>query len=144
MLAYFWPFALVVGANVLYNVASRSVPKECDAFAVLVVTYLTASFLSCIGFFTIGGHRDISAAIRHIDWTAYALGIAMVGLEIGFIFMYRAGWKMSVACLATNAVLAAILILVGAIFFQEHISLREIFGMLVTAAGLVILLGDRA
>ena len=68
----------------------------------------------------------------------------MIGLEVGMIYMYRAGWKMSSACLAVNAVSAALLVLVGCLSFGEHLTLRQIAGMVVTMAGLAIIVGDRA
>lgn len=48
------------------------------------------------------------------------------------------------ACLAVNAVSAALLVLVGCLFFGEHLTLRQIAGMVVTMAGLAIIVGDRA
>ncbi len=39
---------------------------------------------------------------------------------------------------------AALLVLVGCLFFGEHLTLRQIAGMVVTMAGLAIIVGDRA
>ena len=54
------------------------------------------------------------------------------------------GFLVSSACLAVNAVSAALLVLVGCLFFGEHLTLRQIAGMVVTMAGLAIIVGDRA
>ena len=51
MLSYLWPMALVVAANILYNISSKSLPKDCSPFVALIVTYITAAFLSRVGFF---------------------------------------------------------------------------------------------
>lgn len=144
MFAYFWPLVLVVTANVFYNISSRSVPKACDAFMALVCTYATAFIFSLFGFLVTGGSRNFLPALKQTNWACLLLGFSMIGLEVGMIYMYRAGWKMSSACLAVNAVSAALLVLVGCLFFGEHLTLRQIAGMVVTMAGLAIIVGDRA
>lgn len=143
MFAYLWPLALVVTANVFYNVSSRSVPRDCDAFMALVCTYITAFAFSALGFFLVNGVRNFAPALKHVNWACFLLGFSMIGLEVGMIYMYRAGWKMSSACLAVNAVSAALLVLVGCLFFGEHLTLRQVAGMVLTGAGLVIMMGDR-
>lgn len=138
MFAYFWPLVLVVTANVFYNISSRSVPKACDAFMALVCTYATAFIFSLFGFLVTGGARNFLPALKQTNWACFLLGFSMIGLEVGMIYMYRAGWKMSSACLAVNAVSAALLVLVGCLFFGEHLTLRQIAGMVVTMAGLAL------
>ena len=40
MLSYIWPIALVVLANVFYQICTKSVPQKMYPFASLTVTYL--------------------------------------------------------------------------------------------------------
>ena len=35
-----WPIALIVFANVLYQICAKDVPKEMDAMASMTITYL--------------------------------------------------------------------------------------------------------
>ena len=44
----------------------------------------------------------------------------MVGLELGYILIYRAGWKVSVASLVANLALACILVLVGVLGIRRY------------------------
>ncbi|MBO4313596.1 MAG: EamA family transporter [Desulfovibrio sp.] len=144
MFAYLWPMALVICANVLYNVASKSVPGDSDPFAVLLVTYLTAGGLSLLGFYLFGAHREgLALALQKTNWTAVALGVSMVALEVGFIYIYRAGWKVSAGSLVANTGLAVALVIVGFAFYKEHISLQQILGMLLATAGVAVLIADR-
>ena len=144
MFAYLWPMALVICANVLYNVASKSVPGDSEPFAVLLVTYLTAGGLSLLGFYLFGAHRDgLALALQKTNWTAVALGVSMVALEVGFIYIYRAGWKVSAGSLVANTGLAVALVIVGFAFYKEHISLQQILGMLLATAGVAVLIADR-
>ena len=112
-------------------------PRDCDAFMALVCTYITAFAFSALGFFLVNGVRNFAPALKHVNWACFLLGFSMIGLEVGMIYMYRAGWKMS------SAVSAALLVLVGCLFFGEHLTLRQVAGMVLTGAGLVIMMGDR-
>ena len=139
MISYLWPMALVVFSNILYNIASKSVPKDCSPFLALIITYCTAMLLSVLGFFCLDSQKSFFTALTKVNWTGIGLGVAMVGLEIGFIFLYRAGWKISTASMVANTLLAVALLLVGFFWFKETISLRQVTGILVSLLGVVIL-----
>ena len=62
-------------------------------------------------------HGSISAEFGKLNWTALVLGIVIVGLEVGYIFIYRAGWQVSSASVTANICLACVLLLVGAVAF---------------------------
>ncbi|MDD4796897.1 MAG: hypothetical protein PHO66_03925 [Eubacteriales bacterium] len=139
MLRYLWPIALVVAANTLYNIAAKSTPQNVDAFASLFVTYLVAAASSLILFFAMSPSKNLVAALGKVNWTAAALGVAVVALEFGYIQIYRAGWKVSVGSLVANIALACILLLVGVLVYKEAVSPRQLIGMLVCGAGLFLI-----
>ncbi|MBQ7618457.1 MAG: EamA family transporter [Desulfovibrio sp.] len=143
MISYLWPMALVVFSNILYNVASKSLPKDCSPFAALIVTYLTAACLSFLGFLLLDKQKAILPALGKVNWTGFALGISMVGLEIGFIFVYRSGWKISSASLVANILLAVALIIVGLICYQEKINLQQFLGIMISLLGATVLMTAR-
>ena len=47
------------------------------------------------------------------NWAPFVLGFVVVGLEVGFIYAYKAGWPVSMAQIVSSAVLAVILIVVA-------------------------------
>ena len=73
------------------------------------------------------------------NWTAYLLGLSLVGLETGFIYIYRAGWKISIAQLISSCALACVLLAVGHFFYRETISLRQCLGLCFAGTGLILL-----
>lgn len=139
---FYWPLALVVFANILYNLAAKSVPRGCSPWTVLVVTYLTASFLSFVSYFIFEKDRDFLASLAHTSWIGLVLGLSMVGLEVGYIFMYRSGWKISVAALLANVLLAVILLFIGLLFYREHLSMRQLAGICLCLLGSVLILQE--
>ena len=79
---------------------------------------------------------NIFKEFSHINWAVILLGIVITGLELGFIFAYNAGWKVSTLSTVSNAFLAVSLILVGFVVYQEPIDVNKIIGILICLVGL--------
>lgn len=137
MWSMIWPIALVVGVNVFYHITTKSTPKGVNAFASLAITYGVGAVLSIVMFYLTGA-RGLAGELGKTNWTAWVLGIAVVGLEFGNICLYRAGWKISVASLVMNIALACVLLAVGLLVYHETVSLRQGLGVLVCLAGIYL------
>ena len=59
-----------------------------------------------------------------------------MGLEVGFIYAYKAGWKVSAAQMVTSSILGVILIVVGYVGYKEAINKNKIVGVIICLAGL--------
>lgn len=55
---FMWPIVLVVVANIVYQICAKSVPKNMDTMASMVITYLVGALCSAIMFFIM--NRDVS------------------------------------------------------------------------------------
>ena len=117
-----WPLLLVVLSNTFYNICTKSTPSNVSAFGTLMITYITAAILTGIIFIFLVKPENAIMELSKVNWTSIVLGIAIVGLELGYIFMYRVGWKVSSGALVANICLAIALIFVGAILYGENIS----------------------
>lgn len=133
-----WPILIVVAANTIYHISAKSTSADINAFASLSITYLIAMICSIIMHF-ITGEKNLFRELSKANWTAYALGIAIVGLEFGFLCIYRAGWKISVANLIVAVTLSCVLLIVGILLYKETLSLRQLLGVGICAAGLVMI-----
>lgn len=134
-----WPMLLVVFANSVYNICAKSTPENANAFGCLTATYLTAALLSAVFFLLTTHGRNIAAELAKINWASLVLGTAVVCLEFGYVYLYRAGWKISVGTLVANISLACVLLFIGLLLYKEAISLRQIAGMMVCVIGLVLI-----
>lgn len=139
MLELIWPILLVVGANSFYNICAKSMPNDINAFASLGITYLTATILCIIMFFSLGSPPKLTTELAKANWTSIILGISIVALEFGYVCIYRAGWKIGVASLVANIMLACVLLIIGLLLYKEAISLRQITGMIVCGVGLFLI-----
>lgn len=138
MLQYIWPIVVVVAANTFYNICAKSVPENVNSFAALTVVYAIAAVVSLALFFVTGEQKNFITEVMKLNWASVVLGIAIVALEFGYIAIYRAGWKITTASLVANISLAVVLLIVGVLVYKEQITLKQIIGVIVCAAGLVL------
>lgn len=74
-------------------------------------------------------------------WTPFVLGLAIVGLEAGYVFLYRAGWKVSSGALTANICLAVALLIIGYLLYKETITIKQLAGVVVCGVGLFLING---
>ena len=129
---------IVVGANTVYNITTKSTPENVNSFASLAITYFIAALCSLFMFFVTATDKNIIHELTKVNWTAFALSVAIVALEFGYICIYRAGWKVNTASLVANISLACVLLLVGFVLYKETLSLRQMIGIVICAAGLIL------
>ena len=135
----YWPIALIVLSNVFYHLCSKSTPQSISPFASLTVTYLVAAAASAGMFFTLDRGASLMREYQKLNWSSFVLGLAIVGLEVGTIYMYKAGWEISVGQLIYSSILAIILIFVGALLYGEAITGTKVAGILVCMVGLYLI-----
>ena len=105
-----WPVLLVVGSNCCYHICAKSTPERVNAFGALTVTYLIGAAVSAAIFLWSVRPANALSELRNVNWTSFVLGLAIVGLEAGNVFLYRAGWKISAGSVTTNITLAVALL----------------------------------
>ena len=62
--------------------------------------------------------------------------MVVVGLEVGYIFAFRAGWQVNSAQLVQGAVLAVILLFAGLLLYGEKITWTKVMGVAICLVGL--------
>ena len=128
--------ALVIVSNVAYQVCAKSVPDGMNAFASLTVTYLVGAAVSLILFFVLEKDADLFREYRKMNWAPIVLGLVIVGLEVGWIFAYKAGWPVSTGFIVQSAFLAAALLMVGYFLYHEALTWNKLVGVLICLVGL--------
>lgn len=136
MFNYLWPLVLVVLSNTFYQVCAKSVPGGINPLASLTVSYSVGAIVSLVLYFALNKNANLIEEYKHLNWAPFVLGIAIVGLEVGYIYAYKVGWPVSIAQIVQAAMLAVILIFVGFFFYKEAITLNKIVGIVVCLIGL--------
>lgn len=134
-----WPIALIVLANVFYNICSKETPAAIDPFAALTVTYAVGAAVSAVMYFALHRGGDLLREYRNLNWSSLVLGLAVVGLEAGSIYMYKAGWNVSSGQLVYSILLSLCLVLIGAVVYREPIGASKIAGIGVCLFGLFLI-----
>ena len=141
MYVKFVPIIMVVLSSLRYHISQKSTPSGLNPIVALIVTYVMASVVSIVSYFIFVPKSNLGTlaeAIGTANWASILLGFAVVGLELGFLLAYRAGWNISSAGLLSNTLVALMLIPVGLLFFKETISINSIVGVAVCIFGLVL------
>lgn len=133
---YIWPIALIVFSNVVYQICAKSVPKDMNTMASMVITYLVGAVCSAIMFFALFRNQNLITEFKKINYATIMLGVSVVGLEVGFIYAYKAGWAVSTASTVQSVFLAVALIVVGAVLYHEVITPSKIIGVVLCMAGI--------
>lgn len=140
MVAYIWPIALVVFANVMYQICAKSMPVAINPLAALTVTYAMAAFCSCGLYFALNrGSANLLAEYSKLNWVPFVFGLVLVGLEVGFIYAYKAGWQVNTAATVQSAFLAVALIIVGFLIYHEPMTWNKLVGVGICIVGLVFI-----
>lgn len=133
---FIWPIALVVVANIVYQICAKSVPKNMDTMASMVITYLVGALCSAIMFFIMNRDASLLHEFSKSNSAPVWLGISVVGLEVGFIYAYKIGWAVSTASIVQSTFLSLALLVVGAVLYNEAITLNKIIGISICLVGL--------
>jgi drug/metabolite transporter (DMT)-like permease len=139
MLSYVWPLALVVLSNVMYQVCTKSVPEGMNPFASLTITYLVGAAASAVFYMITNPGGKLFKEIGKINWAPFVLGLVIVGLEVGFIYAYRAGWQVSTGFIVQSAFLASALLLVGFFIYHESLTWNKLVGVVICLVGLIFI-----
>lgn len=138
MFSTWWPLLLVVASSVGYQVGLKEVSGIGDPMASLMVTYLAASVVSfVIYFFQSLGKESFLRGVLSVNVSAMELGLAIVGIEVGTLFMYRAGWAVNVAFVVANSLIVAALMLTGFLLYKEKLTLRQLIGVGISLVGIL-------
>ncbi|WP_052360350.1 EamA family transporter [Solidesulfovibrio alcoholivorans] len=135
---YYMSIAIVVLSNLFYHVFQKSIPQQFNPFISLVITYITAIVFSLILFPFYNTNITLAEHFRLSLWPSVALGFAIVGLEIGFLLAYRAGWDISIAAVFSNISVAIFLLPVGLLIYKENFTKTNFVGVILCIIGLVL------
>jgi drug/metabolite transporter (DMT)-like permease len=129
---------LIVASNVLYHVSQKSIPAGAHPLLSVAVTYAAALLVTLLLWpFSPGGAPKLSG-ISRLNWATLGVAVSAVGIEIGFLLAYRAGWNINIGSLFVSVTVALLLIPTGALLFGEHLSAAKVLGIVLCLAGLAL------
>ena len=140
--SFYGPFVLTVGGMLFYHLSQKSIPHEINPFIATIIAYLAGIVVCALFAFTYPAEKSLVGSIKHVNWAVLCLGAAAALIEVGFMLVYRVGWRISLAAVATNVTATVMLIPLGVLIFKEQLSLRNAVGVVFCLAGLILVVRE--
>ena len=135
---FYFPLALAVGGNLLYHLSQKSMPKAVNPLFVITIAYVVGIIACLLYSLAYPNDKSFMDTLRESNWAVYAMGVGAVVIEVGFLLAYRAGWNISTAAVACSTAVTLVLIPIGVLVFKEHLSVRNVVGLLLCMLGLIL------
>lgn len=133
---YLAALMLAVAGSIIYHLSIKQVPAGVNPFLALAISYGLA-MLVCLAALPLAvGSRSLSA----MDWSTAGVALGILGIELGFLLAYRAGWSMGVAGLSSTVLSTLLLLPLGYWLFRETLSLPRLAGAGLSLTGLWLML----
>jgi hypothetical protein len=139
MFIFWFSVVLVIGANVAYHVCQKVIPVGANPFVSLFVTFMTAAAATLIVIPFGLGDSSLLAEFRKLNWASAAIGLTIVGVDLGYLLVYRSGWNVSLGSAFCNAWVALLLIPVGVALFKERLITSNYVGVVLALVGVFLI-----
>ena len=139
MFLFYFSITLAICSSALYHFSAKSTPANVNFSISLVVTYLVALGIVLLTTFFFPAKNGLVFELKQLNWASFLLAIAIVGIEFGFLLVYRSGWQIGLAAVLVNVVASLILVPVAIFVFKDKLNWVNIVGILVCLVGLVML-----
>jgi len=139
MFLFYFSISLAIASSALYHFVQKSTPGNVNFAVSLLVTYVVSLGITLLIFAFFPAKDGFIAELRGLNWASYVLALSLVGLEVGFLLVYRAGWNIGIAAVLVNVVASLILVPIALFLFKDKLNWVNIVGILVCLVGLVML-----
>ena len=130
MFLFYFSITLAICSSALYHFIAKSTPADVNFSVSLLVTYAVAFGVVLLTLVLFPLQNGLAPELRKLNWASIGLAIAIVGIEFGFLLIYRSGWHLGIAAVLTNVVASLILVPVAIFFFKDKISWGILLGFL--------------
>jgi multidrug transporter EmrE-like cation transporter len=134
-MVYAW-LAIAILCTVGYHLVLKVTPAGANSLLSLLVTYALVTALFGTALLVAPGGFEWRHELRQLNWTTLALAAVIVGLDLGFLYLYRGGFEVSLGALVTQSAAAMLLLVVGVAVFRERLSAANVAGLVLCLVGL--------
>lgn len=139
MFLFYFSITLAILSSALYHFAQKLIPANVNPLVSVIAAYLVSMVLCFVLLIFMPPQGGVVAAFKQLNWTTLLLALSIIGLEVGFLLVYRAGWSVGIASVLANVTASLLLVPVALFLFKDKLSPVNIIGILVCLVGLVML-----
>jgi len=136
---FYLPVILMIVCTTTYHIAQKSVPGSLNPVFSLVINYLTALAGTFLLIPLYPAQASGAWTLKGVNWASATVGLSVVGVELAVLLAYRSGWRVSLLSVIGNSASALLLVGIGLAFFHEHLSLRNLTGIVLCPIGLALI-----
>ena len=96
MRPYFLSASIVSSSIVVYQICMKVIPEGVNPVSALLTFYLSA-LVCTLAAAPIFKLQEGMLSLSNFTLPAVLVGVAIVGIEFGYLYMYRSGWTLSAA-----------------------------------------------
>lgn len=139
MFIYYFSISLAILSSALYHFTAKSTPANVNFSVSLLVTYAVAFGVTLVTLFFLPIQNSLTFELKQLNWASILLAVAIVGIEFGFLLVYRSGWNLGLAAVLVNVAASLLLVPVAVFFLKDRLNWINIAGILVCLTGLIML-----
>jgi len=136
---YYFPIIFIVLSNILYDISAMLFPGEINAQAGMAIYYAIAVVISVFLFFLTSDNKNLLRELKKVNRATFSLALGVIGIDFGYILVFRAGWEISFASLVCNIIIAVSLVFVGVVLYHEVINRKHVAGILLCFTGFILI-----
>jgi hypothetical protein len=136
---FYLPVILMIVCTTTYHIAQKSVPGSLNPVFSLVINYLTALAGTFLLIPLYPARASGAWTLKGVNWASATVGVSIVGVELAVLLAYRSGWRVSLLSVIGNSASALLLVGIGLAFFHEHVSVRNLTGIVLCLIGLALI-----
>jgi drug/metabolite transporter (DMT)-like permease len=139
MSLFYFSIILAIASSTLYHFSAKSTPANVNFSISLVVTYLVALGIVLLTTLFFPIKNGFAFELKQLNWASFLLAVAIVGIEFGFLLVYRSGWNLGLAAVLVNVAASLILVPVALFVFKDRLNWVNVLGIFVCLVGLLML-----
>jgi len=128
--------SIAILCTVCYHLVLKLTPAGVNPLLSLMLTYALVTLSFGVILLLSPGGLEWRHELRQLNWTVLALAVAIVGLDLAFMFVYRSGFEVSLGALVTQSAAAMILLVIGVAVFREKLTGANAVGVVLCLVGL--------
>lgn len=136
---FYLSLVITVVSNILYHVTQKSIDVNVNPMVSIIVTYIVALIASLIIYPFYPSNIGFSTSLGSLNWASYALGITIVGVELGYLLAYRSGWHLNLTAITTTILVTLLLVPIGLIVFNEKLTAQKFLGVILGVISLYLI-----
>jgi drug/metabolite transporter (DMT)-like permease len=133
---FYIPIAVLVLSVIIYQMGAKLAPQNLNPFHLMIFVYSTGILMALILSRLEGG--TLGQTFKQTNWGVWLMGLSVVGIELGYLLAFRAGWKVSLIGITSSVAVASLMLPIGLLVFREKVSVIHLLGLVLCVAGLLL------